>query len=142
MERSDRRLNIALGIGLAGFALVPWYRIESGFYGLGWLGKFPSGSAEAPGLVQIASHGRWSLAIIALLFVLGLAARASRVSPLRANLLIGAGAAGLVFLALPGLAIGFPGWCRAITRSLFGPLPDGPPSQGGGARLASPFSAR
>ncbi|MDA4635612.1 hypothetical protein NZA98_31770, partial [Escherichia coli] len=68
MERSDRRLSIALGIGLAGFALVPWYRIESGFYGLGWLGKFPSGAAEAPGLVQIASHGRWSLAVIALLF--------------------------------------------------------------------------
>ncbi|MCE3543604.1 iron ABC transporter permease, partial [Escherichia coli] len=98
-------MSIALGIGLAGFALVPWYRIESGFYGLGWLGKFPSGAAEAPGLVQIASHGRWSLAVIALLFALGLAARVFKVSPLRANLLIGAGAAGIVFLVLQGLAI-------------------------------------
>ncbi|RZS83346.1 iron(III) transport system permease protein [Phyllobacterium myrsinacearum] len=137
MERSDRRLNIALGIGLAGFALVPWYRIESGFYGLGWLGKFPSGSAEAPGLVQIISHGRWPLAIIALLFALGLAARAFRVSPLRANLLVGAGAAGIVFLVLQGLAIGFTGWTWGISESLFGPLAGGQPSMGAGAGLVA-----
>ncbi|UGX86639.1 ABC transporter permease [Phyllobacterium meliloti] len=137
MERSDRRLNIALGIGLAGFALVPWYRIESGFYGFGWLGNFPSGPAEAPGLVQMAYHGRWTLIIIAVLFALGLIARAFKVSPLRANLLVGAGAVGIVFLVLQGLAVGFTGWTWAISEHLFGTLADGQPSMGAGAGLVA-----
>jgi iron(III) transport system permease protein len=137
MERSDRRLNIALGIGLAGLSLVPWYRIESGFFGLDWLGNFPNGSNEAPALLQIFAHGRWTLAGIALLFTVGLCARAFKVSSLRSNLLIAAGAAGIVFLVLQGLAVGFTGWTWTITEALFGPLADGQPSMGAGAGLVA-----
>ncbi len=137
MERSDRRLNIALAIGLAGFTLVPWYRIESGFFSLGWLGNFPTGSAEAPGLLQIFEYGRWTLAVMALLFGAGLCARAFKVSPLRSNMLIAAGVAGIVFLVLQGLAVGLTGWTWTISETLFGPLADGQPSMGAGAGLVA-----
>lgn len=137
MERSDRRLNIALGIGLAGFTLVPWYRIESGFFNLGWLGNFPTGPEEAPGLAQIFEYGRWTLAVLALLFIVGLCARAFKVSPLRSNMLITAGGAGLIFLVLQGLAVGFSGWTWTISESLFGPLADGQSSMGAGAGLVA-----
>jgi len=137
MERSDRRLNIALGIGLAGLALVPWYRTESGFFGLGWFNNFPTGTAEAPALVQVFEYGRWTLAIITLILIAGLAARAFRVSALRCNLLIAAGAIGIVFLVLQGLAVGFTGWTWTISENLFGPLADGQPSMGAGAGLVA-----
>jgi iron(III) transport system permease protein len=137
MERSDRRLNIGLGIGLAGYILVPWYRIESGFFGLGWLGNFPTGSAEAPGIVQIFEHGRWTVAVIGLFFLAGFCARAFKVSQLRSILLIAAGAFGIVFLVLQGLAVGFTGWTWMITETLFGPLADGQPSMGAGTGLVA-----
>ena len=134
MERSDRRLSVALGIGLAGLILVPWYKIESGFFGLGWLSNFPSGSGEAPALLQ-AWHGRWNLSAIAAIFAIGLLARMLKVSSLRSNLLIAAGVIGLLFLVLQGLAIGFTGWTWSISETLFGPLSDGQPSMGAGAGL-------
>ena len=33
MTHHNRRLDIALAIGLAAFVLLPWYRVEGGFYG-------------------------------------------------------------------------------------------------------------
>ena len=137
MERSDRRLDIALGIGFAGLALVPWYRIESGFFGFDWFNNFPTGTAEAPALVQVFAYGRWTLAIITLIFVAGLAARAFRVSSFRSNLLIAAGAVGIVFLVLQGLAVGSTGWTWTISETLFGPTADGQSSMGAGAGLVA-----
>lgn len=137
MERSDRRLNIALGIGLTGLILVPWYKIETGFYGFGWLDRFPANAAEGPGLVQIFAHGRWTIAIIALIFAVGLVARTLTVSKVRSNLLVVTGAAGLLFLVLQGLAIGFTGWTWLVSEHLFGPLADGQPSMGAGAGLVA-----
>ena len=37
MTHGNRRLDIVLAVGLAALVLVPWYRIEGGFFGLGWL---------------------------------------------------------------------------------------------------------
>ncbi|MCO4315912.1 iron ABC transporter permease [Phyllobacterium sp. 21LDTY02-6] len=137
MERSDRRLNIALGIGLAGLVALPWYRIESGFFGLDWLGGFPGGAGEAPAIVQILAHHRWTLAVIAAIFAIGACARFLAVSPARSRLLVGAGIAGVLFLVLQGLAVGFTGWSWTISETLFGPLADGQPSMGAGAALTA-----
>lgn len=135
MERSNRRLGIALGTGLAGLVLVPWYKIESGFFGFGWLTDFPMGSAEAPSLIQALWYGRWNLAVIALIFAFGALVRMLKVSSLRSNLLVATGLAGLFFLIGQGLAIGFTGWTWSISEMLFGPLADGQPSMGAGAGL-------
>ncbi|NVD42119.1 iron ABC transporter permease [Ensifer sp. HO-A22] len=137
MEHRNRRLDLTLGLGLAAFLLVPWYRIEGGFFGLGWLSSFPSDAAVAPGLAQILAHGRPWLAVALLLLGVCAAARFIRDPDRRGLLLALAGATGLLFIALQGLAIGFTGWTWTISETLFGPLADGQPSMGAGAVVAS-----
>ena len=67
MDNSKRRLTVVLALGIAAFLVLPWYRIDGGFYGFGWLAAFPAGAAVAPGVWQIFGHGRWWLAIPAVL---------------------------------------------------------------------------
>jgi iron(III) transport system permease protein len=137
MEHRNHRLDLTLGLGLAAFLAVPWYRIEGGFFGLGWLSSFPSDAAVAPGLAQIFAHGHSWLAVALLLLGACAAARLIRDPDRRGLVLAVAGAAGLLFIALQGLAIGFTGWTWTISETLFGPLADGQPSMGAGAVLAA-----
>ncbi|WP_457587547.1 ABC transporter permease [Ensifer canadensis] len=137
MEHRNHRLDLTLGLGLAAFLAVPWYRIEGGFFGLGWLSSFPSDAAVAPGLAQIFAHGHSWLVVALLLLGACAAARFVRDPDRRGLVLAVAGAAGLLFIALQGLAIGFTGWTWTISETLFGPLADGQPSMGAGAVLAA-----
>ncbi|WP_445679764.1 ABC transporter permease [Radicibacter daui] len=133
MTGTDRRLNIALVAGFAALLLLPWYRIDGGFYGFGWLQGYPGKPASAPAILQVFQHGRWWLAIAAALMGIGLAARFTREPSRRARLLILSGVLGLVFLTFEGLAIGFSGWSWGVLERLFGSLGDGQPSMGAGA---------
>ncbi|AGS21922.1 ABC transporter permease [Rhizobium etli] len=135
MRRGNRRLDIVLGLGAAALILVPWYRIEGGFFGFKWPSAFPFSADTAPGLLQILQHGRTWLAGVVLLFLLGCLARLVRDPMRRGTLLASLGAVGLVFLSLQGLAIGFSGWTWAISENLFGMLSEGQPSMGAGAVL-------
>ncbi|WP_457580657.1 ABC transporter permease [Ensifer canadensis] len=137
MEHRNRRLDLTLGLGLAAFLAVPWYRIEGGFFGLGWFSGFPSDAALAPGLAQIFVHGRSWLVVALILLAVCVAARFVRDPARRGLVLAVAGALGLLFIAAQGLAIGFTGWTWTISENLFGPLADGQPSMGAGAVLAS-----
>jgi iron(III) transport system permease protein len=133
MKNHNRRLDIALVFAVAALILLPWYRIEGGFFGLAWLSDFPDDPSTAPGILQIVSHGRWWLAIAAFCVLLGGVARFLRDPDRRSALLAWAGGLGLGFLALQGLAIGFSGWNWTISETLFGTLSDGQPSMGAGA---------
>ncbi|MCW0000674.1 iron ABC transporter permease [Pararhizobium sp. YC-54] len=137
MDHRNRRLDIVLGLGIAAFLLVPWYRIEGGFLGLGWFSGFPAEASVAPGIVQILSHGRWWLAFAGLIMAAAVTARFVRDPMRRGTLLAVAGSLGVLFLTLQGLAIGFSGWTWTISETLFGALPDGQPSMGAGAVLAA-----
>ncbi|KQS83201.1 MULTISPECIES: ABC transporter permease [unclassified Rhizobium] len=137
MDNRNRRLDIAIGLGIAAFLILPWYRIEGGFLGFGWLSGFPSEAAVAPGIVQIFGFGRFWLAIAAVLLAVAIAARFVSDPMRRGTLLAWAGAAGVLFLTLQGLAIGFSGWTWTISETLFGALADGQPSMGAGAILLS-----
>lgn len=137
MTNGNRRLDAVLILGAVALTLLPWYRIEGGFFGLGWLAGFPLSAEAAPGLVQIAMHGRWWLAAAVLILLIAGAARGMADPMRRGAVLAWAGAIGVVFLALQGLAIGFTGWTWTISESLFGPLAEGQPSMGAGAVLAS-----
>ncbi|XAZ26133.1 iron ABC transporter permease (plasmid) [Sinorhizobium sp. B11] len=129
----NRRMDIALASAIGATVLLPWYRIEGGFFGLAWLSDFPSNPATAPAILQIVSHGRWWLAIAGFFVLLGGLARFVSNPVQRGGLLSWAGGLGLVFLALQGLAIGFSGWSWTISETLFGTLADGQPSMGAGA---------
>ncbi|WP_349962695.1 iron ABC transporter permease [Rhizobium sp. ZPR3] len=133
MTNSKRRLDVALIFGIAALILLPWYRIEGGFFSLGWLGSFPRDPSTAPGILQITSYGRWWLAIAVGLFVLGSIARFVSNPMPRGALMALAGALGLAFLSLQGLAITASGWSWSICETMFGALADGQPAMGAGA---------
>ncbi|MBB4278699.1 ABC transporter permease [Rhizobium mongolense] len=133
MKNHNRRLDIALIFAVAALMLLPWYRIEGGFFGLGWLSAFPGESSTAPGILQIVQHGRWWLAIAVFLVLLGGIARFLSDPAQRGTLLSFAGGLGLFVLALQGLAIGFSGWTWTVSEVLFGALPVGQPAMGAGA---------
>ena len=137
MRQGTGRLDMVLALGFVALALLPWYRIEGGFFGLGWLAGFPLSAEAAPGLVQIVAHGRLWLAGAALLLILAGAARGMADPMRRGAALAWIGALGVVFLSLQGLAIGFSGWTWTVSETLFGPLADGQPSMGAGAVLLS-----
>jgi iron(III) transport system permease protein len=137
MDNRNRRLDIVLALGIAAFILVPWYRIEGGFLGFGWFSGFPTEASVAPGILQILSHGRWWLIVAALIMAAAVAARFLRDQMQRGAVLAVAGAIGILFLTLQGLAIGFSGWTWTFSETLFGTLADGQPSMGAGAVLSA-----
>ena len=137
MDNRNRRLDITLALGILAFLVVPWYRIEGGFLGFGWLSSFPGETAVAPGFLQIFSHGRWWIGIAALFMTLAVAGRFIADPVKRGSVLVWAGALGLLFLAIQGLAIGFSGWSWSISESLFGRLADGQPSMGAGGVISA-----
>ncbi|ANH07704.1 iron ABC transporter permease [Shinella sp. HZN7] len=137
MRHGNRRLDVVLILGVVALTLLPWYRIDGGFYGFGWLAGFPLSTEAAPGLVQIAAHGRLWLAGVVLLLILAGAARGMADPMRRGAALAWLGALGVLFLSLQGLAIGFSGWTWTISESLFGMLPDGQPAMGAGAVLSA-----
>ncbi|MBB5041067.1 ABC transporter permease [Shinella fusca] len=137
MTHGNRRLDIVLILGAVALTLLPWYRIDGGFFGFGWLAGFPLSAEAAPGLVQIALHGQLWLAVAVLLLLVAGAARGMADPMRRGAVLAWAGAIGVVFLSLQGLAVGFTGWTWTISETLFGPLADGQPSMGAGAVLSA-----
>ncbi len=137
MLGGKRRLDLLLGLGALGLTLVPWYRVEGGFFGLGWLSGFPGTRDLAPGLMQMTAEGRPWLAVVLALFLFGASARLVADPARRGLILAVAGGLGLFFMALQGLAIGFTGWTWTISETLFGMLSEGQPSMGAGAVLLS-----
>lgn len=133
MRHGNRRLDLLLAFGVASFILLPWYRQEAGFFGLGWLGAFPFTEETAPGILQLLAHGRLWLVGVVLFLSLGFVARIIADPMRRGALFAVTGAAGLVYVCLQGLAIGFSGWTWGISESLFGSLSAGQPSMGAGA---------
>ncbi len=137
MDHRNRRLDIVLALGIAAFVLVPWYRIEGGFLGFGWVSGFPSEASVAPGILQILGFGRWWLGVAAFITAAAVAARFIADPMRRGTVLATAGALGVLFLTLQGLAIGFSGWSWTVSETLFGALADGQPSMGFGAVLSA-----
>ncbi|WP_064692872.1 ABC transporter permease [Rhizobium aegyptiacum] len=137
MRHGNRRLDVVLILGVVALTLLPWYRIENGFFELGWLAGFPLSLEAAPGLVQIFAHGRLWLAGALMLLLLALAARRMADPMRRGAVLAWSGAIGVLFLSLQGLAIGFSGWNWTVSDTLFGPLSNGQPAMGAGAVLSS-----
>src|SRR5262245_3400450 len=101
--------RVVLGWAAAGgiaYALLPWYAIENGIFGLGWLGGYPADRAVAPALVQALLHGRLSLLPVALFLLVPLAIRCVGSAAGRSALLRTVGAGGLAWIAIQGFAVG------------------------------------
>jgi iron(III) transport system permease protein len=126
-------------VGLVGYAILPWYVIEDGFWSLLWLANgWPLDGDYAPGILQTILHGKlWLtpivLPLLAPLFVIG----RKRSDPVLANVLIASGVAGLAYLMLQGFTIGIRGWEYPWIEAMFGPLGDRQFGMGYGALLVS-----
>ncbi len=135
MKQHNRRLDLVLALALVAFLILPWYRIEQGFFRFSWLEGFFSQAENGPGILQIFAHGRPWLAVVAALMLVCGFARFAITPEKRTSVLIGASLLGAGFLALQGLAIGFTGWNWMVSETLFGQLADGQPAFGAGAVL-------
>jgi iron(III) transport system permease protein len=124
---------------MVGYAILPWYVIEDGFWSFLWLiDGWPFDGDYAPGLLQTTLHGKLWLAPVALPLLAPLAVLGrQRSDPVLANVLTAAGVAGLAYLLLQGFAIGIRGWEYAWVEAMFGPLGDRQFGMGYGALLVS-----
>ena len=106
MSALQRTLLLWLTVGVAGFVLVPWYSVQDSLLGIGWIRAFTA-KDNAPAILQALLHRRtWLLPLGALLAAVAPLLRTSLSRRRRANALIMLGAAGFIYLALQGFAIG------------------------------------
>ncbi|WP_404933762.1 ABC transporter permease [Nitratireductor sp. L15S-10] len=137
MTRENRRLDVTFGLGLAAICLLPWYRVEGGFFSLRWVGEMAGEPDLYPGLLQLFMGRSWLL----IAFILFAAAIATRIAmpagKLRGGRLALIGAVGTGFMILQGLAITLWGWAWGVSETLFGPLDPGQPAFGAGAVILS-----
>ena len=132
----NRNVILWCVVGWIGYAILPWYAIYDGFWSLDWLGGFPLGGDEAPGLVQVLAHDRWWLIPILPMLLAPLALwRRDRHDPLFAKALIVIGALGLAVTLGQGFAIGISGWEYRFLEGAFGPLDEKQFGMGYGALL-------
>ena len=138
MGLMNRPAAFWLAVGWGGFALLPWYGVEDGFWSFAWLSEYPPGADNAPGLLQVLLVGRWWLAPLALPLALPLAVLwRRRADPIFAAVLLAAGSLGAFYLLAQGFAIGIRGWEYPFLEGIFGPLDDRQFGMGYGALLVS-----
>lgn len=138
MGLMNRPAAFWLAVGWGGFALLPWYGVEDGFWSFTWLSEYPPGADNAPGLLQVLLVGRWWLAPLALPLAAPLAVLwRRRADPLFAAVLLAAGSLGAFYLLAQGFAIGIRGWEYPFLEGIFGPLGDRQFGMGYGALLVS-----
>jgi len=133
----SRSLLLWLAVGWVGYAILPWYAIEDGFWNFDWLGGYPLDLDFAPALLQGLGHGRpWFLPIgLALAAPLAVFGR-DRTDPWFATALLAAGGFGLIYTLAQGFAIGIGGWEFGFLETAFGELGDRQFGMGYGAVLA------
>ncbi len=129
MTRDNRRLDLLLLMALLGLCLLPWYRVDDGFFGFDWIMEFRGDPDLWPGIAQL---GRWWLWPVPVFLGLAALLRLRPPGP-RGGRLALVGAFGLGWLALEGLSIGFRGWNWSGWEALFGPLAQGQQAMGAGA---------
>ena len=119
----NRTVLLWLAAGWLGFAVLPWYAIEQGFWAFEWvLEGYPFDSDSAPALVQVFMGKPWLAPLaLCLLAPLGAAGRA-KADPRFAAILLAAGGGGLAYFFLQAFAIGLGGWEFGPLEAAFGPL--------------------
>jgi len=99
----QRTAGLWLLIGLAGYALLPWYMVAGGFWSFAWLGSFTS--TARPALLWALSERYWLFAPLAGFAIAAGALLFARTHLAQAKGLVAGGATGLVLLAAQGLII-------------------------------------
>ncbi|RGP37110.1 ABC transporter permease [Pseudotabrizicola alkalilacus] len=99
----QRTAGLWLLIGLAGYALLPWYMVAGGFWSFGWLSAM--GGDARPALLWSAGGRGWLWLPLTGFAVAGASLMLARDQLAMARGLVSAGALGLALMAAQGLVI-------------------------------------
>lgn len=126
-------------VGLAGYALLPWYGMDENLFTLSWLfDGYPLDDDVAPALFLVLQGEKpWLAPLGVLLLAPLLLWRRRKADPVFGWLLIAIGGAGFGYLLLQGFVIGLRGWSWEWLTALFGELDDRQFGMGWGALLVS-----
>jgi iron(III) transport system permease protein len=123
-------------IGVAGAALLPWYALQDGVLGFGWLRGFGGAPDSASAAALAIAHGRWWLwPVLVVLLACGGVSAAPIARRAAGTFLVTLAVAGLVLFWLQGLAIGIKGWSADWLEAAFGELDNRQVGMGVGATL-------
>jgi iron(III) transport system permease protein len=127
MRDENRRLDrLLIGVVVA-LAILPWFRVRSGFFSFGWVTEIFGKDDLWPGLVQ-ALAGRVQLWPVIVLVGAAVVLRLTLpAGPVRGRRMVWLGALGLAWLAAEGLSLGARGWNWSLLESLFGAAKGQPP---------------
>ena len=145
MRRSDPisvlhpTVALWLAVGWVGYAVLPWYGLESNFFSLSWLlDGYPFDNDVAPALFLNLQGMKLWLAPLGVLLLVPLALiRRKRSDPAFGAVLTLVGALGLAWIALQGFGIGLRGWRYDWLTQAFGELSDRQFGMGYGALLTA-----
>ncbi|WP_085983855.1 ABC transporter permease [Allomesorhizobium alhagi] len=128
-----------MAVGWLGFAVLPWYGLDSNFFTLSWLlDGYPFNGDVAPALFLVLQGEKpWLAPMGMLLAAPFLLWGREKSDPLFAALLIAIGAAGFSWLLFQGFAIGLQGFQFDWLTALFGELDDRQFGMGYGALLTA-----
>jgi iron(III) transport system permease protein len=128
-----------MAVGIAGYAVLPWYGLNDNFFTLAWLWDgYPFDEDVAPALfLNLQGEKLWLAPFGVLLLAPLLLWRRRKPEPIFGSLLIAVGLAGLIWMALQGFGIGLRGFQWQWLNALFGELDDRQFGMGWGALLVS-----
>ncbi|SHE41992.1 iron(III) transport system permease protein [Loktanella atrilutea] len=115
MIRDNRRLDLLLLAALISFVILPWYRLRSGFFGLGWVGDYLTDARVWPGVAQL---GQWWLWPVPVMLLAAALLRLTLPPARRGGWLAILGAAGIAWMMTQGLSVGLRGWNWAALKAL------------------------
>ncbi|MDP6706375.1 MAG: iron ABC transporter permease [Alphaproteobacteria bacterium] len=134
---ANRTVLVWLLTGLAGYALLPWYAIEDGFWGLEWaFDGYPFEPEYAPLLfLMLGGEAPWLWPLGIFLAIAAAALFFQRDRPGYAVALLVGGGGGFAYALLQGFAIGIDGWEYQFLETAFGPFGERQFGMGYGALL-------
>lgn len=126
-------------LALAGFLLLPWYAVEDGFWGFGWLvDGYPFDQDYAPAIVLLLQGAKpWLWPVAGFLLLPCLALGRPRTDRFAQRALLAAGGLGVAYILGQGFTIGLRGWNFGWLEAWLGPLDDRQFGMGYGALLAA-----
>ncbi len=123
IPKANRPVVLWLAAGWAGFAVLPWYAIDDGFWTLAWLDGYIFDVSYAPALFAgLIADRLWLLPIGLFLLAPFAILRRAKTDPMYATVLLGAGGLGLAYALSQGFAIGLNGWSWSFMEAGFGPI--------------------
>src|SRR5512139_3992806 len=134
MTGSRRAAVLWLAVGVAGFALVPWYALQDTVWWPTWAAHIAARD-NAPAWLQAWSYGRAWLWPVGALLAAGAWIAGRPPSRARAGALLALGASGFAYTLGQGFVIGPQGWYFDALKAVLPPLATGQYGMGLGATL-------